>query len=116
MEPIDKLMPFVALVVIGVFLFYLLRLAKREPIVERREPVPIAAPLVIPVAVPVALVAPSKVEAPAPAVVAAPATVEPKAPASPIHAVLELLTKKDSLATAFLLREILDPPMSRRRR
>ena len=45
-----------------------------------------------------------------------PRRVKPKAtkPPTPIDRVVGLLKDPDSLATAFLLREILDPPKSRR--
>jgi hypothetical protein len=115
MQAIEKLLPLIALVGVGVFLFYLLRLAKgeRAPVsVEKPSaPIPVAAPVVVAIAAPVVVEEKKESQASSPVEKAAPAA--PKK-ASPVHAVLDLLKSKDSMATAFVLREILDPPVSRR--
>jgi len=70
---------------------------------------PIATPVSVPVAVPVLAETPRDVND-----VPANAIVEPAT--SPIHDLLHSLKKKDALTTAFLLNEILGPPVSKRKR
>jgi hypothetical protein len=115
----DKLIPLLGLAGVGAFLLFLLRLAKNEQAAPPRiesavEKAPIATPVSVPVATPVVVNAPPpEVAAPA-AGPPAPIVIAKKTPSSPVHAVIELLKKKDSLTTAFLLHEILGPPVSKR--
>jgi hypothetical protein len=130
MEHLDKVIPLVILGVVAVILLILLRRASREQeIVRPREE---TAKLLLPpvaVVVPIAGVLP-KLETPIPAAApviigAPPVEVKkrsvrtlPPVVAAPepttIDTVLGLLKNRESLAAAFLLREILDPPLSRR--
>ncbi len=134
METLDKLIPLVILGVVAVFLAYLARRARREKEawprseVVQSTPPPAVAPE--PIAVPVIVTAEEKFPAVAEVITAtltAPVprkrrknaltpTITTAAPATPIHTVLGLLKQKNSLATAFLLREILAPPVSKRSR
>jgi hypothetical protein len=118
MQAIEKLLPLFALVGVGVFLFYLLRLAKgeRTPVsVEKPSaPIPVAAPVVVAIAAPVVVEEKKELQASSPVEKTVPPPAAPKK-ASPVRAVLDLLKSKDSMATAFMLREILDPPVSRRK-
>lgn len=115
-EHLDSILAFGALAVVLGVLFVLLRRASREVRAEaqKAESVPVA----------VDVPAPSEpaMQVPAPP----PLPEEPKAhknvaqepvtsaPTSPIHKVLGLLKSKDSIASAFLLREILDKPRSKK--
>ncbi|MSQ96673.1 MAG: hypothetical protein EXR98_19265 [Gemmataceae bacterium] len=119
MEHLDQLVPFAVLVVITAILVVLLRrttrdafaapLANQTPTRAERAPEPVAA---------------APPEQPAEEIVAVPkrrrqTREKPISPlvvvtATPIDAVLDLLNRKDSLATAFILREILDRPVSQR--
>ena len=114
-----KLIPLVVLAAVAVWLLFLLRRKPEPP----RQPVtaigatPVELPAkqesrvpAMPTSVPVAPppVAIRKQRRPPPVVV----TPEP----TPIDTVLGLLKKPDSLAAAFLLREIFDPPVSHQAR
>jgi hypothetical protein len=113
MEHLDRLIPPAILGVVAAFVLFLLRRTARDKDVtagsaETPAPIPIAQPIVV--AVPVAEIkrARQKRRTRTPAVV-------PIAPVkTPIHTVLGLLKEKDTLAAAFLLREILAPPVSKR--
>jgi len=112
MQHLDKLLPLIALACVGGLLLYLLRLAKVERAAQPSAlmPVPVAAPLVVPVAAPVVNEV-AKVETP---LVKTPVVVAAAPARTPVHNVLDLLKSKDTLTTAFLLNEILGPPVSRR--
>ena len=115
MENLDRLLPVVALLGVGAFLLVLLRVARSERQALATQPeqpmdVPIAAPLDVPLATPVAS------SAPEPSVMPASAKTASDENSSPLQNVLELIKTKDALVKAFLLREILGPPVSCRRR
>jgi hypothetical protein len=114
MQYLDQLLPLIALACVGGLLLYLLRLANVERASQASVeiPVPVAAPLVVPVATPV-VVEVAKVETPP---VDTPVIVLAAPARTPVHNVLDLLNSKDTLTTAFLLNEILGPPVSRRRK
>ncbi len=124
MEHLNQLIPFVLLGVVLAILVALLRRTTTEPPLapvtpERATP---TAPAPIIITEPNAA---EKVEANPPSTKSSAVRNKPKtkkpAPtpvavtATPIEAVLNLLKRKDSLAVAFLLREILDRPVSQRR-
>lgn len=120
MEHLDQLIPFAVLGVVGVILAVLLR---RMPSAPPRmnetapEPVPAALPQLKDEEAPVARPAETSVQADKPRRkkrATQPRVATPQGP-TPIEQVLDLLKRKDSLATAFLLREILDAPVSRRK-
>jgi hypothetical protein len=131
MEHFEKLIPLAVLMGVAAFLVALLRRATREnSVVEpwrevavkpaavaveaRKEEIRRAIPPVEPAAAP----KPVRIEpkAAAPPKRAKPKLVIEAAPTkTPIHGVLDLLRQKDTLVTAFLLREILGPPVSRRK-
>lgn len=97
------------LLVIAVVMVTLARRAARN-IAFAQVAVPVAPtvmPMTEPIAAPVVKPEPKQRRA---------RRVKPKVtkPATPIDRVVGLLKDPDSLATAFLLREILDPPKSRR--
>lgn len=111
-QHLDKLIPLMALIGVGGILWYLLRLGRPEPAAPAPVPAPWSLPITAPVELPVA--APVAIEEPGqPAVAIAPLALPSTTP-SAIN-VLSLLKSKDTLKTAFLLREILGPPVSRRR-
>lgn len=120
MDFADKLIPLIGLAGVGAFLLFLLRLAKNEqavkpPVEEPTTVVPFATPISVLVATPITTITPPpEVVAPV-AETSAPMVVAENSPASPVHAVIDLLKKKDSLTAAFLLHEILGPPVSCRR-
>lgn len=128
MEPLDKLIPLAILGAVGAFLVFLVRRAIRQESAASSAEVP-------------AVVEPIQVEALAVVVTPQPVAVEAEVkpnevivesivrkrrlkkallplvaapPQTPIVTVLELLKQKDSLAAAFLLHEILAPPVSKR--
>lgn len=111
-QHLDKLIPLMALIGVGGILWYLLRLGRPEPAAPAPVPapwsLPITAPVELPVAAPVAIEEPSQ-----PAAAIAPPALPSTSTPSAIN-VLSLLKSKDTLKTAFLLREILGPPVSRR--
>jgi hypothetical protein len=127
MDSIDKLLPLLILGVLGAILLVLLRRTAREkPTVSARAvaPKPVAAE-VAPTQdrqVPVALVKDAcEAEAAPSAAVKRKAKGKemlptPAPPASTIAAVLGLLQNQQTLATAFVLREVFAPPVSRRPR
>lgn len=119
MNHLDKLIPLVTLLSVAAFLLFLLRRAARskelttwqESVPVNPQPVPVVALPQEEIRVPVVPTAAEKRAArkkrtPTPAVEATSPT--------PIDAALGLLKEKDALVTAFLLREILGPPVSRR--
>jgi hypothetical protein len=118
MEHLDRLIPLAILGGVTALLLFLLRRTAREKDVAPRtaEAKPAAIPVEtpLPIAVPVQIAGeikrkrrPKRKRAPAVAVQAAPVQ-------TPINTVLGLLKEKDTLAAAFLLREILAPPVSKR--
>lgn len=116
METLDKLIPLAIVIAVGAMVVFLLRRSPREApamIVGLEPVIQVAvvesAPQAIVVAAPVVVERKSESVAP-PIDIDAP----PSSPETPITNVLELLKKKDALATAFLLREILAPPVSKR--
>ncbi len=135
MEHLEKLIPLAVLLGVAAFLVGLLRrLARENTVVDpRRElvvkPTPVlvdrpkegirvAARPVEPAAAPVPLAIEPKPAAPPPKrrKRAEPKPVVPATPTkSPIQSVLGLLQEKDTLVTAFLLREILGPPVSKQK-
>jgi hypothetical protein len=125
MEHLEKLIPLAVLLGVAAFLVMLLRRATRETnvVAAAKEPEPVVV-VVMPQEAPVA-VEPAPVETPVEAVVEDAPTpiIKPRRPASkrrvragktPVQSVLAMLHDKDALAKAFLLREILAPPVSRR--
>ncbi|HZZ82552.1 MAG TPA: hypothetical protein VFE62_28900 [Gemmataceae bacterium] len=118
MEHLERIVPLAMLATIAAFVLILIRRGWREdasarpvsmatmlqpkvkPITRVVEPVPVQQVATDP--------APVSARQPAPAVAAQPATM-------PIHGVLALLQRKDTLITGFLLSEILGPPVSQRR-
>jgi hypothetical protein len=92
--------------------------APRPPVVVRREPPKprkAEAPVPVPVAPPVVVVAPPLPEPPLPPPPQLRPAVPPR-PASPLVARLGgMLRDRDSLALAFVLREVFDRPVSQRR-
>jgi hypothetical protein len=79
---------------------------------KRRDEAPVAAPIARPVVAEAVVAAPVRAEPSAPA----PTTTRPT-PASPIaQQVFSLLSNPQTAATAFVLREIFDRPLSQRRR
>jgi hypothetical protein len=115
MEHLDRLIPLAILGVVAAFVLFLLRRSAREKDVmprsvdariETAAPISVAQPILVDV-VEIKSERPKKERAPAVTVQAAPAQ-------TPIHTVLGLLKEKDTLAAAFLLREILAPPVSKR--
>ena len=116
MENMERLIPVVALLGVAVFLLFLLRLARSERREHAKQPeqtadAPLAVPLEVQLATPIAVSAPEPVVTKAVA-----ADMKTVAKTSPVQSVLDALKTKDALVKAFLLREILDPPVSRRRR
>jgi hypothetical protein len=115
MEHLDRLIPLFILGAIGAFVLILLRRSPRQTAATQRLAEPASA---VSVAQPAAVV-----EVPAGKIKRkkmkrkrVPAVVGPAAPPrTPIDTVLGLLRDKDTLAAAFLLREILAPPVSQRR-
>ena len=116
MDYLDKLIPFSVLIAVGAFLLYILRLAMREQNAQWHDRAPRKSAVIVEPPELAPTVEENRTPAP-PAPQGIPrAEPKPKEPAKmPIHAVLDLLKEKDSLAVAFLLREILDKPVSRRR-
>ena len=132
---LDNLIPVVILAAVGAFLVYLVRRAARE-----RDAVPPSAAVPLPVNLNKIVVVPLPTPEPLQCseekavvesmIVARPAVDESAKPrrkkrvvpvplkvaddVTPIEAVLGLLKKKESLAAAFLLHEILAPPVSKR--
>jgi hypothetical protein len=119
MDHLDKLIPLAVLGVVGALIIVLLLRARRDQgsselglrAQSEREPeaparAEVQQPAPISAASPVAIVTPAAPVQPA----------KPKAMDSPVAAVRGLLRKKDSLATALMLNEILGPPVSRRKR
>jgi hypothetical protein len=126
MEHLEKLIPLAVLLGVAAFLLMLLRRATRETIVVEvaKEPEPIAVEPVPPPEAPV-VIEPARVEIPveavaevAPSPISEPLRSGPKKRVrpnkTPVQSVLAMLHDKDALAKAFLLREILGPPVSRR--
>ena len=126
MEHLDKLIPLAILGLIGVVAVFLIRRVARErdaamhpgdqPIHVEAQPVKTAEPVaVVPEPIPVAAAS-----EPAAAVTVgnrrkrAPTPVAAPTPPTPVVNVMDLLQNKDALAAAFLLREILAPPVSKR--
>jgi hypothetical protein len=117
MEHLDRLIPLAILVSVTAMLLFLLRRPAPEIDVAPRctetlpPPIPIETPM--PIAIPVQVAATQikrkrrRRRLPAVEVQTAPAQ-------TPIDTVLGLLKEKNTLAAAFLLREILAPPVSRR--
>ncbi len=116
MDHLDKLIPLAILGVVAVFFVALLRRATRtelaRPAVPIAEPMPVVEPKAV-VTPPPLVVAPAKPKKRKRAPIIPAATSSP--PPTTIHKVLGMLKDKDALATAFLLREILDQPTARRR-
>ncbi len=116
MEHLDRLIPLAILAAIGVFVLVLLRRSAPRQKTSRRAAeslpvIPVAQPAVVMLDVPTAKMKRRKLRRKR-----APAVVGPAAlPRTTIDTVLGLLREKDTLAAAFLLREILAPPVSRRR-
>ena len=132
---LDKLIPILVLGAVAAFLVYLVRRAASEKdIAPRAEVVPMPMKLAEIVVVPPPTPEPlqraeeepvvERIVVGPPAVgegakprrkkQMAPVSVKAAVNKTPIEAVLELLKKKDSLAAAFLLGEILAPPVSKR--
>jgi hypothetical protein len=120
MDPIDKLLPLLILGVLGTILLVLLRRTARE---KSAESVRQEAPK--PVVVVATEVAPR--EDRTPPVIIVKEAVKPKrermqplpaptAPPATIDTVLGMLRDQQTLAAAFLLREVFAPPVSRRAR
>jgi hypothetical protein len=110
----DRLIPLIGLIAVGAFLLLLLRMARQEhklqaPMHPPATSMPIPPPVVLPVATPNIV----NVVKDEPAVEQAQVIATRPAP-TPVHSVLDLLKSKDALTTAFLLKEILGPPVSRR--
>lgn len=123
MEHVDKLLPLLILGVLGGILVTLLRRGGCEK-TQRGSPPPLdAAPA--PVAVEkLAVIAAAPPARTAIAVPASAPRIKPKpvsppvqtlAEQTPMESLREMLCDKHALAAAFMLREILDPPLSRRR-
>jgi nucleoid-associated protein YgaU len=112
MEHLDKLIPLAVLGAVAGLLAFLLRRAMRE------DSTPLST--VKPPKVEQAAAPPSAIEAAeAPRAKRAPKPVPADVPAAPpaptpIDTVLGLLKTKDALPAAFLLREILAPPLAKR--
>lgn len=135
MEHLDKLIALAILGAVAVFLLFVLRRlaleerADRSPTdvvtVEPAAPLAIEAPPpIVPAEIPKTIEPPPAPVLPSPVVVVKPKRKRKRAipvspivipaAATPIVTVLDLLKKKDALATAFLLREILAPPVAKR--
>lgn len=125
MTYLDKLAPIGVLVILAIFLLFLLGRALRE---RRKEEKALAAldfgppAVTMPVAAPMV---PAAAELAEPTLSAAPVETVVPSPKrkpvrqthgkTPIEGVVGLLQDKDALAKAFLLREILGPPVSVKR-
>ena len=116
MEHLDRLIPLFILAAIGVFVLIVLCRSPRQTATTQHPAEPLSAiavaqPAVVAVEVPAVKIRRKKLKRKR-----VPAVVGPAAlPRTPIDTVLGLLRDKDTLAAAFLLREILAPPVSRRR-
>ena len=89
------------------------RLASRS---KRREERPVAVPVARPVAQAVAVVAEAVIDVPVRAEPSAPTTTRATQSSPIAQQVLSLLSNPQTAATAFVLREIFDRPLSQRRR
>ena len=89
------------------------RLASRS---KRREELPVAVPVARPVAQAVAVVAEAVIDVPVRAEPSAPTTTRATQSSPIAQQVLSLLSNPQTAATAFVLREIFDRPLSQRRR
>jgi hypothetical protein len=116
MDHLERLIPLFILATIGAFVLILLRRSPRQTATTQRPPEPLSAIAVRQPAVGTLEVPASKIKRKKLKRKRVPAVTGPAAaPRTPIHTVLGLLRDKDTLAAAFLLREILAPPVSQRR-
>ncbi len=119
MEHLDRLIPLAILGVVATFVLLLLWRTAREKDATQRSGEALPAPIAVDTPQPAAdavEVAAEEIKSERPKKRRRPAIVVQAAPGkTPIHAVLALLKEKDTLAAAFLLREILAPPVSKRR-
>jgi hypothetical protein len=116
MEHMDRLIPPAILGVVAAFVLFLLRRTARDKDAAPR--IAEATPALVPVETPSAIsgqVAAVEIKRTRSRRTRTPAVAVQTAPVkTPIHTVLGLLKEKDTLAAAFLLREILAPPVSKR--
>jgi hypothetical protein len=116
MENLDRLIPLAILAVLGICVLILLRRSPREKdaklsAAEPLPAIPVAQPAAVAMEVPAAKIKRKKpIRRRVPAV-----TAQSVQRQMPVQTVLGLLKDKDTLAAAFLLREILAPPVSQRR-